>query len=350
MMAECLTDKGLEVFVVSWQAPRQEKRQNIRGITVLSFPYKPSNSLTYLPLHFTSYLQSLLLYKTVDADIYQSIELQLSTYIAEKAMPDRKHIVWFQDPYDEKAYQEMSLVDKEYSWNAEMKARFYSTLPILRKACHGADRLFTQALCFLPMINRLYRPRKKVLPLLNPVDIPKTMKKKASEPTVCFLGRWDPQKRVEKFLQLAQRFPGVNFVAMGKSHNRLEDARLRRKYRGVRNLQMPGLVSEEEKRDLLARSWVLVNTSVHEGLPIAFLEALAHRTALLSCVDPDGYVSRFGYHTNCDGLDCFENGLRTLLDGDLWREKAEAGFAYVEKNHAVSKIIDEWVEIYKGLL
>jgi glycosyltransferase involved in cell wall biosynthesis len=113
---------------------------------------------------------------------------------------------------------------------------------------------------------------------------------------------------------------------------------------------MTGLVSEEEKRRLLAESWILVNTSVHEGLPISFLEALAHRTALLSYENPDEYVSRFGYHVREDSLECLGVGLEGLLKDDLWREKAEAGYVYVRENHDADKIIRMLVEIYKGLL
>jgi glycosyltransferase involved in cell wall biosynthesis len=350
MLAEHLVEKGVEAFVISWRGPGQREIEHLNGVTILSFPYNPSNSISYLHSHFYSYLRSLALYRIVDADIYHSIEIQLSTYIAQKAMPNRKHIVWFQDPYDEKAYREMSLVDKGYAWNTNMKVRFYSTLAILRATCNESDGLFTQAQCFMPIVKRLYQPKKDVLFLPNPVEIPNLRPEKSSEPTVCFLGRWDPQKHVERFFELAQRFPEIKFIAMGKSHYKMIDAQLRRQYRKVQNLEMPGLVSDTEKERILSKSWVLVNTSIREGLPISFLEALAHRTAILSRVDPDKFANRFGYHVKEDSLNCFEEGLKKLLENDLWKEKGEKGYIYVKEKHEVNKVVCECIENYKRIL
>jgi len=350
VLGRYLSKMGVKVFVVSWRTPKQREVERMDGMTILSFPYAPSNKTFSYYHHMLSYLQSMRLYRMADADIYHSIENLMSSYVALKAMPDRKHVVWFQDPYDEEVYRKMSLVDEEYEWNSGMRIRFYSTLPFLRAVCNRADALFTQARSFVPMVKRLFRPKKEIFYLPNPVEIPETRIKKSCEPTVCFLGRWDPQKRVERFFHLARKFPKVRFVAMGKSHDENVDAWLRKKYGGIPNLEMTGLVSEEEKRRLLAESWILVNTSVHEGLPISFLEALAHRTALLSYENPDEYVSRFGYHVREDSLECLGVGLEGLLKDDLWREKAEAGYVYVRENHDADKIIRMLVEIYKGLL
>lgn len=352
IMAEYLLKNGVDVFVVSWRgAEKQERISKLNGIKILSYHYNPSNSLKYIHSHLYSYKQSLKMYREVNADVYHSIELQLSTYVSQKAMPKSKHIVWFQDPYDETAYQEMSSVDNTFTWNSMAKIRFYSNLAILRRACNKSDKLVAQAKTFIPLIERLYKPTKAVTLLLNPVEIPKTNPEKASEPTVCFLGRWDPQKRVEKFIQLAQRFPKVKFVAMGKANeNLIMDTQLRRKYRKIPNLELTGFVSENEKEHILSKSWVIVNTSIREGLPISFLEALAHRTAILSYVDPDGFASRFGHHVERDTLDCLETGLTRLLENDVWKERSELGYRYVKEKHEANKVINECIHYYKDAL
>ncbi len=54
------------------------------------------------------------------------------------------------------------------------------------------------------------------------------------------------------------------------------------------NLRLTGFVTEEEKSRILASSWALMNTSVREALPVSFLEALAHKTPIISGEDPDG--------------------------------------------------------------
>ncbi len=152
---------------------------------------------------------------------------------------------------------------------------------------------------------------------------------------------------MELFFRLAEDFPDVEFVAMGRSHDPLADAVLRKRCSGVPNLACPGFVSEEEKSRILEKSWALVNTSVREALPVSFLEALAHETPILSGEDPDGLTSRYGYRVR--GGDYCE-ALEAVLRDDSWREKGRLGRSYVEEVHEVGKVVDMHLEIYRGVL
>jgi len=346
MLGSSLAEKGVEVYAVTWRDLGQDEVERIDGITVLSFPYNYRNGSSLS--HISSYLQAQPLYRVADADIYHSIEASVETYLAEKIMPNQKHIIHFQDPYDEKAYREMSTVDPAYDWSTRKKLQFYSTITLLRKACQRADKLCTQAKCFIPRVRRLYNLDNDEIDFLpNPVEIPQQKIEKAPKPTVCFLGRWDPQKRVHMFLELAKRFSEVNFIALGKGHNEEADRALRAKYRNIPNLTMPGFVSEAEKSRILSGSWIMVNTSIREGLPIVFLEALAHKTAIISHVNPDNFSTRFGYYAkNGD----FESGLKYLLQNDLWEKKGREGYAYVSKVHDAHRVIDQYIAVYKNLL
>jgi len=345
-LGRSLAKKGVEVYAITWRDPGQEAVERIDGITVLSFPYNYGNGSSLS--HISSYLQAQPLFRIANADVYHSIEASVETYLAEKIMPNRKHIIHFQDPHDELAYREMSTVDPAYDWSTRKKLQFYSTISLLRKACQGADKLCTQAKCFIPRVRRLYNLDNDEIDFLpNPVEIPQQKIEKAPEPIVCFIGRWDPQKRVQLFLELAKSFPEVNFIALGKGHNEETDRTLRAKYGNIPNLKMPGFLSEVDKSRILGRSWIMINTSIREGLPIAFLEALAHKTAILSYVNPDNFATRFGYHTK-DGD--FESGLKHLLKNDLWEKKGGEGYDYVSKVHDAHRVIDQFVEVYKSLL
>jgi glycosyltransferase involved in cell wall biosynthesis len=90
-----------------------------------------------------------------------------------------------------------------------------------------------------------------------------------------------------------------------------------------------------------------VNTATREGLPTSFLEALAHRCAILSCVNPDGITEHFGCHVEYDD---FTQGLSQLLEGDNWKEKGESGYHYVKENHELGKVIDQHISIYREVL
>jgi glycosyltransferase involved in cell wall biosynthesis len=76
------------------------------------------------------------------------------------------------------------------------------------------------------------------------------------------------------------------------------------------------------------------------------LEALAHKCALLSSVNPDGLTERFGYWAKKDD---FEEGLKWLLENDKWRKLGDEGYKYIRENHDIKKVIDKLVNLLKRL-
>jgi glycosyltransferase involved in cell wall biosynthesis len=103
----------------------------------------------------------------------------------------------------------------------------------------------------------------------------------------------------------------------------------------------------DELSRLLGRSWILVNTAAREGLPNAYIEAAAHRCAILSAVDPDGFASKFGYHASKDD---FAKGLKTLLKDDLWMSSGQQGYEFVSEVFMCDKAIDQHLAIYNRIL
>ena len=185
--------------------------------------------------------------------------------------------------------------------------------------------------------------------LPTPVAIPDEVSK-AECPTVCFVSRWDGRKRPELFFELARAFPHVNFIAVGGAQDQERDSRLRAVAAGIPNLRLTGIIDQfrsGELHEVLSRSWVLVNTSPREGLPNAFLEAAAHRCAILSFADPDRFASRFGCHASEGALGA---GLEFLLSDHRWKALGQAGYGHVKRVFAVESAVDAHLAIYEGLL
>ena len=84
-----------------------------------------------------------------------------------------------------------------------------------------------------------------------------------------------------------------------------------------------------------------------EGLPTSILEAMGHRCALLSRVNPDGVAARFGYHAKDDD---FSTGLAKLLEEDAWRDKGEAGYRYVRGRFELGNVINEHLQAYRAIM
>jgi glycosyltransferase involved in cell wall biosynthesis len=264
-------------------------------------------------------------------------------------MPTKKHLITFRDPrffqdwITELRYPSRSYLHTLLAW-------FYEANVLVRQAIRHADCLSVCAPHLAGRIVAHYHLQEAPLLLATPVRVPATAPVKSSEPTVCFLARWDRRKRPECFLELAKEFPRVRFIAAGSGQHRTRDTSLRRRYGHLPNLELSGFINQFDSDTLaalLGRSWVLVNTSVREGLPTSFLEAMAQRCALLSRVDPDAVATRFGYHAQHDD---FATGLASLLSDDAWRARGEAGYHYVRKGFELGRVVERHIEVYRDLL
>ena len=337
MIGRELARRGFDVWVITWRDPGMDEYMEVDGVKILSYPYTYTSHSVFR--HLADYSKVIPLIRRVNADVYISIDCMVETYIAMKVAPRAKHIIWVQDPFDEHDYKLLSSIDPYYKFN---KPKFEATRALYTLAYRRADLILTQAKFYIPKIYKLYRvdPRNVVY-LPNPVErIPDEASiVKAEEPTVCYLARMDPQKRYWLFFELARRFSEVKFIAMGapnELYRRLYE-KIVKKYVGLKNLEIKGFVNEEEKSRILSKCWILCLPSVREGLPIAFLEALAHKTALLSTVNPDGYVSAFGYYAR--GVDELAKGLQYLLEDSLWMRKGELGRNYVVRRHSLNEVV-----------
>ena len=343
-----LRGKGLEVYIAMPRKPGQKPIEQVDGLTVVSYPIGLYTGLK-AALPFAG------VYKMIDADVYHSQEPSLGTGLAEIAAPDKKHLVTFQDP--------RTIEDWRRQWAPRQLSRFrmirrFRELKFqiryqldVGRAARKADARFCQAKYIIEKAARIYRLKKPPGFLPNPVHMPQREVRKAEKPTVCFLGRWDSIKRPELFLKLAVKYPRVRFIAMGAClHDSATDNALRKKYGGIPNIELPGWVKADERSDILGRSWIMVNTSTKECLPVSYLEASAHKCAILSHGNADDFASKFGYWAEKGDIEDFASGLELLLEKDNWRELGERGYEYVRDTHEFNKVIDKHIQVYMEVL
>ena len=330
-----LARRGVEVFAVVPRRGEQKPVEQLDGMTVLSFPgHRPWTARA--------------LYADCRADIYHSCEPSLGTYLAQRAMPDKRHVITLRDT------RELSDWKMEYSLPSAGKLQvianyLYEDNPLVHRAVRNADAIYCAAHLLAEKAQRKYRLPAAPQFLPTPVDVPAAFRKSA-QPTVCYVGRLDRRKRPELFLDLAKQFPDVRFIAAGISRDAEWDRHLRAAYAHVTNLEIPGFIDQFSSRrhsELLEQSWIIVNTATREGLPNAFLEAAAHGCAILSGVNPDGFAAEFGFHA-ADGQ--FAEGLRFLLKNDNWRRAGLRGREYVEKHYESSRAIDLHRRRYSEIL
>ncbi len=333
-LGRALARRGVTVSVI---VPRRGDLQEgvVDGMRVIGFdPHRPWTAIAA--------------YRACAADIYHSQDTSMGTVYARIAGGGARHVVTFRDPMDKGDWQ----METALSGKHPMAYRTYRAFidnPLVHWAVRRADARYCAAQFLIPKVTKKYGFADPPGFLPTPVDIPECVEK-AARPTVAFVGRWDPRKRPEEFFELARRFPQVEFIAVGGSSDPARDAQLRAIGAALPNVRMPGIIDQFSSAALtriLAASWILVNTSAREGLPTAFIEAAAHRCAILSHHDPDGFTSRFGRVAGDGPMDA---ALQSLLDGDAWRACGARGFEYVRDTFSTERAVDAHLAVYEQLL
>jgi glycosyltransferase involved in cell wall biosynthesis len=201
-----------------------------------------------------------------------------------------------------------------------------------------------------PRIRETYGLVDDAVFLPNPLDVVDDRPPRARRPRFVFLGRLDPIKRPWIFVDVARRAPWADFLLVGGSYQ--SGAGVWEPDELPGNLHVLGHVDGEEKTRLLASAWALVNCSVHESLPISFLEALHCATPLVACQDPERVTSRFGVHVGrWDGsgeasVDAFVTALRSLADDPERRcALGEAGRRWARATHTRARFLARFSEL-----
>jgi glycosyltransferase involved in cell wall biosynthesis len=322
-----LARRGVKVSAVIPKRHGQRDLEQMDGITVHA--YRPESPWSAVALC-----------RECDADVYHSFDPSVFTAMAGAAQRGRRHVVTIRAPHD---------------WLRELRggnrtdiaqACLLTENPLVWLAVHRADAILCASDDLVPLVRTKYRVKEAIF-LPTPVAIPRRVQK-GRTPTVCFMGGWDRHRHPELFFELARRFPAATFVAVGKARDRRYDASLRRRYGSLPNLEFTGVIDpfhSDALSNILAESWILVNTGVRRGVPDACVEAAAHRCAILSDADPDGFATRFGYHAADGDLAA---GLDALLANDSWRPRGELGYEFVLENYERERVVGRYLGVYEG--
>ncbi|MDR0535285.1 MAG: glycosyltransferase [Puniceicoccales bacterium] len=283
-------------------------------------------------------------------DLFLSIELtRQSAKIMRIAGEKTKLMLWIQDPRPKKKWDEeiatMKIINDPcfYDRNAvEMVGRLEAEKRLL---------WLTQDPSLVPLATELYeRPRMIEAALLpNPVEMDFSFDAAGAEKEnrVIFLGRLEAQKRCWLFCEVARRMPRLEFFVIGQFFRWIEENKKTLKpymENPPPNLHFVGHLDAGKKIEMLKTSKILLNTSIWEGIPISWLEALSYGTLLVSNLDNGGLVSRFGIHTGenlgdgFDGIPAYVAAIEKLLSDEPGRRRlAAAAVDYARKTHNVQR-------------
>lgn len=283
-------------------------------------------------------------------DIYLSIELTNNYVLMNEENNRKKLILWIQDPrpqyewdeietvklFPEYNYYNQDIYDLVHDWYKQNRVKFISQGLFLNQKAIDLYNLD-------PDVSISYLP--------NPINIDQEfeVKKFPKKNMIIFLGRIESVKRGWLFCEIAKKMPEYQFYILGKTfRDENRNSEIMSDYYTIPNLHFAGHVEGLEKERYLKEAKILVNTSIHEALPISFLEALSYGTLLVSNRNPEDLTSKFGIHVGdvlgdgFDKVDLYVDAINYLLSNDLEREKTSIeAIEYIKNIHNVPKFIND---------
>lgn len=281
-------------------------------------------------------------------DLFFSIEYTWDA-LRNISMKRGKLLHWIQDPrpwtewkeintvklFPENCYWNSILYDRVHDWNKNGKVRFISQGHFLNEKAKDLYRLPEDT-------NIEYLP--------NPIEIDYRYSEdlEPKENMILFVGRIESVKRGWMFCEIAKRMPQYQFYMMGQTFRQKEqNQEIMGKYVDIPNLHFLGHLEGAEKNNYYKKAKVLVNTSIHEAIPITFLEALSYGVLLVSCQNPDGLTERFGKFVGKvlgDGFDevpLFTQAIEELLTDDVQRKiTSNSAIEYIKSDHSIKSFTE----------
>lgn len=282
-------------------------------------------------------------------DIYLSIELTNSYVLENDLDAIKKLILWIQDPrplyewkeintvkiFPERCYYDQKIYDLVNNWHNNDRVRFISQGYFLNQKAKDLYRLNDNvAIDYVP----------------NPIKIDDSFDVNTyqKDNMIIFLGRVESVKRGWLFCEIAKSLPQYEFYILGQTfREKTENNEIMEKYYDVKNIHFSGHVDGNEKDHYLKNAKILVNTSIHEALPISFLEALSFGTLLVSNRNPENLTSKFGIHVGevlgdgFDKVDLYVDAIKNIMENEAqFKPLRHAAIEYIKENHNINDFIN----------
>ena len=344
-IAKYIPNSEIEIEVIIGSNSKKEIKTIERdGIKI---HYLPKNWSSKIDVDFIYLNLVQNFFKEQKFDAYLSIEMSRIAYEVMRREKNKKLILWVQDPRPDYDWEEIKSVpmsneyDSYVNYYSKWEGRIQNLLGKLNE--EGRLILISQGEYLKRKAKDLYRlpENTKIEYFPNPVVINDNFNIEDKRDNVLFLGRLTPVKRPWIYFELAKKFPENIFYVCGQG-NEIDE--IIEKYKDVKNLKFMGHVSGEEKDRLLRECKVLVNTSIHEAIPVSFLEAISYGQKLLSCQNPDDITKNNGYFTGTilgegiDRIEEFQKGLEFCLNNYNEKEIIES-IEKIKENHNLDKFI-----------
>ena len=171
---------------------------------------------------------------------------------------------------------------------------------------------------------------------------------------ILWVGRAVRWKRPELYLKIAKKFLNEKFVLVcSKRQYPKYWKKIKADTKNIPNIIFIDFIPFYNIDNYFRKAKVFINTSIYEGFPNTFIQALKNKTPIISLnVDPDNFLISNNCGFNCkDDINKMENYLRLLLENhELYDSYSKNSFIYAKNFHDIKKIRKEWIKLINNLI
>src|SRR5258708_10776686 len=162
-------------------------------------------------------------------------------------------------------------------------------------------------------------------------------------------------KRPELFLELARRLPQRRFVmiggADGDARNNACFERVRNAAATIPNIEFTGFLAHARAERYFDRARVLVNTSLHEGVPNTFLQAWARGVPTVAFIDTGARLRAEPLYRIVERVEEAAAEIERLFtDEGHWKRASVRCREYFNNTHSTSKVLARFERLLGELL
>jgi len=295
-------------------------------------------------------------------NLFLSIEMtQPSFKILSEYETNTPLLYWIRDPRDLKLYQPrlrtVNRIKEGYDWNYIKEVSVWMQEMMRQKRVS----FISQGESLSAIAREMYQipDTVPIQDMANPVEIESNygLNDSPKENKIIFLGRLEVQKRVWIVCEIARAMPRYEFYilgATGKGRDEVANEKTLEPYRNpdgsskIRNLHFAGHVDGNVKNHHIKTAKLLLNTSIWEGIPVSWQEALCYGTLIVSAFERDNIVGRFGTFvgevmgdgTDKASLKRFTDAIEYWMAHDLERnDTAQKAIEFVRARHSVAMFV-----------
>lgn len=342
LMANWLSEHGYRVSLITWDEG-QADGADLNGIV----NYKLCKQSDGIPIvrffypRWTSLLHALI---RSDADLYyHNCAEYVTGQVALWCRLNRRKFI-FSVPSDPDC-------DSRLPKMKSFREKF-----LYKYGLRNASKIIVQTQTQQAMLESGFGLSSTVIPMPCPTP-QKPESENVNEPvvragTVLWIGRISKEKQLELLLDVAETLPDIQFVVAGKPKQTDDYVKhLLDRAQTLDNVKMLGMVPRKKMDDLYSQASLLCCTSHYEGFPNTFLEAWSHGLPVISTVDPDGVINRYGLGVTADQREKIADAINALFGSqEMLQTYSTNARSYFEKYHTLDSSMEKFDEVFMQAL